>query len=320
LFSSKRSFLISLLDFTLIGFVAFASIPMLLYRRIGSKRLKYCSFILKKIGVFPIRNHYYEPKFVYNNDDKVFLPRKINTFDFDLKKQLKFLDTLLYQEEFNSFLADETSKQKGSIQFSINNGSFGSGDAEFLFNFIKAIKPKRIIEIGCGQSTLIIHGAIRSYKKEKFTKHICIEPFEQKWLENIPDIEVIRSTLEETDENIFEELIAGDLLFIDSSHIIRPGGDVLKEYLEIIPNLNKGVFVHVHDIFSPFHYLENWLTEETLFWNEQYLLEATLGNTSRYEIIASLNYLKHNAYIELNRICPYLTKDREPGSFYFKIK
>ena len=102
--------------------------------------------------------------------------------------------------------------------------------------------------------------------------------------------------------------------------MIRPQGDVLYEYLNIIPQLQSGVLVHVHDIFTPRDYLDNWIRRDVRFWNEQYLLEALLGNSARYEVVAALNLLKHEHYAELKRVCPYLESDREPGSFYFRIR
>jgi len=110
------------------------------------------------------------------------------------------------------------------------------------------------------------------------------------------------------------------MLFIDSSHIIRPQGDVLKIFLEILPKLNKGVIVHVHDVFTPKNYPERWLVKENKFWNEQYLVEALMMNKDKFEIYLMLNYLKNNAYDELKKICPYLTNNNEPSSLYLKIK
>ena len=87
-------------------------------------------------------------------------------------------------------------------------------------------------------------------------------------------VTVIRQKVEGLGKAVFAELEKGDILFIDSSHIIRPQGDVLFEYLESLPSLNRGVIVHIHDIFSPKDYLKEWVTNEVRFWNEQYLLEA----------------------------------------------
>lgn len=120
------------------------------------------------------------------------------------------------------------------------------------------------------------------------------------------------------DVNFFNQLGENDILFIDSSHIIRPQGDVLFEYLQILPILNKGVIVHIHDIFTPKDYLNEWIFNGTLFWNEQYFLESFLCLNNSYSIIGALNYLKNNYYNELAEKCPMLTLDREPGSFWIK--
>lgn len=93
------------------------------------------------------------------------------------------------------------------------------------------------------------------------------------WLEEV-GVSVVRKKVEEVELSFFSRLQGNDILFIDSSHIICPQGDVLFEYLELLPSLNKGVIVHVHDIFSPKNYLKQWLQDEIWFWNEQYLLEA----------------------------------------------
>ena len=118
--------------------------------------------------------------------------------------------------------------------------------------------------------------------------------------------------------SFFSQLEDGDILFIDSSHIIRPGGDVLFEFLELLPSLNKGVIVHIHDIFSPRNYPEEWLRDSVKFWNEQYLLEAFLTHNSSWQILAALNYLHCNYYNELKPAAPFITRDRRPGSFYIQ--
>ena len=119
---------------------------------------------------------------------------------------------------------------------------------------------------------------------------------------------------------MFQSLEAGDFLFIDSTHMIRPQGDVLHEYLTIIPSLPKGVFIHAHDIFSPHDYLDEWVRDKVHFWNEQYLLEALLTGSRNLEVVAALNFLKNKYYGDLLEVCPYLTTNSEPGSFYFKTR
>jgi predicted O-methyltransferase YrrM len=209
-----------------------------------------------------------------------------------------------------------------SLDFCIHNGSFESGDADFLYQIIRHLKPKKIIEIGSGNSTKIASLALKQNEVEsgESTKHICIEPYEQPWLKDLDSITLIRERIEKLQFDWENELNEGDLLFVDSSHMIRPQGDVLTEYLQIFPRLKQGVFVHIHDIFTPKDYLQSWVINDVRFWNEQYLLEALLSNTEKYEVVAALNFLKHHHYDDLLRVCPYLTADREPGSFYFKVR
>ena len=138
-------------------------------------------------------------------------------------------------------------------------------------------------------------------------------------LEGLP-INLIKEKVEMLDLDRFKELKENDILFIDSSHVIRPQGDVLFEFQRILPNLNPGVFIHFHDIFTPRDYLNEWIYKERLLWNEQYLLEAFLAFNNKFEIIGSLNYLKHNHWRLLSSKCPVLSQDpqREPGSFWIR--
>jgi hypothetical protein len=127
-----------------------------------------------------------------------------------------------------------------------------------------------------------------------------------------------RLSVEEVDIEIFKALKKDDILFVDSSHIIRPQGDVLVEYLEILPQLNPGVIIHIHDIFTPKDYLDEFIFTNHYMWNEQYLLEALLTNTNSFKIIGAVNYLKHHYPEQLSAKCPILKDQayREPGSFW----
>ena len=297
------------------------SIPgFYLFARYGGRKLKFSRQLLKKSGVFPIRDHYYYPLF---NDSRLKKslrePRYLPGIDLCQEKQLKLLENLPHSNELKHMKLNE--KKTKLEEFDINNGNFEAGDAEFLYQMIRTVKPKKIIEIGSGHSTKIANEALRRNKAEnsKTFSHICIEPYEMQWLESL-NIKVIRNVVEDHDIEIFDALEANDFLFIDSSHIIRPQGDVLKEYLEIIPRLKSGVIVHVHDIFTPRDYPDDWVREEVLFWNEQYLLECLLSNNHRYEILAALNFLKHSSFENLKKVCPYLERGSEPGSIYFKVK
>jgi predicted O-methyltransferase YrrM len=273
--------------------------------------------IFMKVGLLPILDHYYQPLM----NPKKHLTKSLRSMrdlpgiNFNIDEQLVLLDKFNFNDELLNF---SISKKK-DCEFFYNNDTFSSGDAEFLYNIIRNFKPRKIIEIGCGFSTLMIRNAIEKNERENnkyYCQHICIEPFEQQWLEKM-NIEVLRQKVELVDKCIFKELGYNDILFIDSSHIIRPQGDVLFEYLEILPILKTGVLIHIHDIFTPNDYLDEWIYNHKL-WNEQYLLEAFLTFNNEFRIIGSLNFLAHHYYEKLADKCPIFAeqKGHEPGSFW----
>lgn len=276
-----------------------------------------CKRALFKIGVYPIIDHYYEPQFDIRESKRLFSQeRPLPGIDWNIDEQLRLLGDLTFSNE----VADMPTKQSAERRFYLNNGSFESGDAEFWYQIIRLKKPKRIFEIGSGNSTLMALQAIQMNRAEDphyACEHVCIEPYEASWLEQT-SASIIRSKVEDLDVAFFSALEENDILFIDSSHIIRPQGDVVYEFLELLPTLRKGVIVHIHDIFSPRNYLKRWLMDEVKFWNEQYLLEAFLSHNSGWKVIASLNYLHHRYFDELRAVAPFLTREREPGSFYLQ--
>lgn len=273
--------------------------------------------MLSSIGVLPIRRHYYEP---YVDRAELYRPlsevRPLPAIDLNVEGQLLLLGKLRFAAEL-SFLA---APRDSEFRFGLNNGSFESGDAEYLYQLIRYVKPRRIFEIGSGNSTLMVAEAIRANSAEApeyRCQHLCIEPFEAPWLEKI-GVETIRKRVEHVDREIFRALEENDILFIDSSHVIRPQGDVLTEYLEVLPILRKGVIVHVHDIFTPRDYPEDWVLGRRWLWNEQYLLEAFLANNEKWKVIGALNYLMHSHPDALRAVCPFVEPSREPGSFYMQ--
>lgn len=292
--------------------------------------LKYCRFhkpkampvteaIFMKTGVLPIIDHYYQPlinpkKHLTKSlrDDRI-LPG----LNWNIDEQLE----LLSQFQFNNELLQMPLEKTDNLEFYFHNNSFLAGDAEYLYNIVRLKKPKKIIEVGCGYSTLMIQNAINKNKSEDIkyhSEHTCIEPYEMPWLEKL-NITMVRQKVEDFAPSFFKQLNQDDILFIDSSHIIRPQGDVLFECLEVLPVINSGVIIHFHDIFSPKDYLDEWVFSHVL-WNEQYILEAFLTNNDKYKILGSLNFLKHHYFKCIADKCPVLAKetDAEPGSFWIQ--
>jgi hypothetical protein len=304
-----------IVDVCLVPLLIPASLLLRTVRRLGVHRLPASRATFVRLGVFPLRNHYYEPQFDYRHTPKPFsMPRALQGIDWNLAGQLALLRQFQYADELRAGLP----KYIGGQIFNFDNGSFERADAGFWYSMIRLKKPRRIIEIGCGQSTLLAIQAVgRNHAEDRSyaCAHVCIEPFEAPWLERL-GLNVIRRKVEDVDLEFFGELDAGDFLFVDSSHVIRPQGDVLFEILEILPILKIGVIVHFHDMFSPRNYPSDCLVKHVWFWNEQYVLEAFLTHNTRWRITAALNLLKHDCFDELHAKLPQLQPSDEPGSFY----
>lgn len=317
---SVKKLILALLPFAdilLFPFVIVAAWLLKNIRHAGVENLPFCKRAFMWVGVFPIRNHYYEPQFDHRAlKQPLSQDRILPGVDWNVDEQLDLLSNFSRGSELEGTPLEKTEK----LEFYVNNGAFGPGDADYWYQLIRQIKPKRIFEVGSGNSTLMGVRAIQKNKADDpaySCKHVCIEPYEMPWLEEL-GVSVLRQKIEDVDLSFFSELEEGDILFIDSSHIIRPQGDVLFEYLELLPVLNKGVIVHVHDIFSPKNYPADWVVDEVKFWNEQYLLEAFLTNNSNWKIIGALSFLHHKHYRALKPACPFLGPENIPGSFYMQ--
>ncbi len=308
---------VPVLDLCLAPFVLPSAFVMKALRRAGVERFPISRKCLSAAGIFPIADHYYEPlinfDLLIHSLDKV---RNLPGVDLNVSGQLELLKQFRYSEELRPF----DGPKKNDLTYNFGNGFFDSGDAEFLYNLVRLRKPRRVVEIGSGNSTLLVIEAVKRNKLEDpgySCEHICIEPYEMPWLER-SGVKVRRERVESVSKSVFEQLERNDLLFIDSSHVIRPQGDVLCEFLEILPILKSGVFVHIHDIFTPRDYPKAWVVDKVRLWDEQYLMEALLSGNPNWRIIGAVNYLKHDHYDALKTACPFLTPDREPGSFYIE--
>ncbi len=314
-----------IVDVIAIPFVIVAAVIMRCFREVERREMhmRITKKILLWIGVWPIIDHYYEPLFNMKNlRQPLSSVRYLPGIDLREKEQIAFLESFDYSDEINKIPWDNNGKD---YKYFFDNESFSGGDADILYSMIRKYKPHKIIEIGSGYSTLMIIEALDANKQEAeaqgesyYCEHTCIEPYEMPWLEKTT-AKILRSKVEEIDKSVFTSLQENDILFIDSSHIIRPQGDVLKEYLEILPLLQKGVLVHIHDIFTPRDYADDWLLNRVRFWNEQYLLEAFMTCNNSYEIVLAANYMKNYHFDLMKKRCPMIEKTKlEVGSFWIR--
>ena len=244
-------------------------------------------------------------------------------FDLRIAPALTWLGSLSqkYGGEFNEFPTKAGTDIQG---FHLDNQAFRSGDAEVLYSILRELKPRKIIEIGSGYSTLLMCQAIRANQKEApeyRCEFIAVEPYPPAYLSPLP-IEVARlesKPVQDINLSLFASLTDGDILFIDSSHVVRTASDVVYEFLRILPTLAPGVIVHIHDIFIPTEYPRTWLREACMFWNEQYLLEAFLTSNCNYEVIMPVHALwrlhtdSFSRAVKLSNVGP-----GGPGSFWMR--
>lgn len=184
---------------------------------------------------------------------------------------------------------------------------FGPVEADFLYSFIATQRPPVVVQIGCGVSTAVI---LLAAKETGYSPKIrCIDPFPTAYLRRIAGeglIQLIPEPAQQVQIDTLVDLSAGDLLFVDSTHAVRPGSEVNRVILEVLPRLSAGVLVHFHDIYFPFDYQSNLLTS-LFFAAESTLLHAFLINNPRFAIAVSLSML-HHACPE--RVLPFLPNYR----------
>ena len=250
-------------------------------------------------GALPVPIDFYNPIPDINDLEKRKIWRKksdLNGINFNVDFQLKFLKTL--GQEFSKE-CNWPYFSKDPRKFHLDNSvPFSFGCAAYTHSIIRKYKPKKIIEFGSGYSSKVISSAIEKNKLENSINcnYTIIDPYPSDLIKN-NKLKNITKLYEEKAENIninlFKNLKKDDILFIDSSHMVRTGSDVNYAILDILPILHNGVIIHFHDIPMPYEYNKIYFTNSNfrVFWTESYLLQAFLINNNKVEIIAALKYL-----------------------------
>jgi hypothetical protein len=269
------------------------------------------------------KNDYYSPLPVvselHKNVDRWYKPSRMVGIEFDITTFKSKLLSLIseYQDEFS----------KLPNYSEIHKHGFGPGytalDAFILYMMIRDHKPRRYVEIGSGISTYYCSLAAEKNREEGFPLHIqCIEPNPHNNLFSIQGIDISPTEVQNIDISFFHQnLNENDILFIDSSHMLKIDSDVQFLVLEVLPSLNKGVLIHFHDIPFPYNFPyppELWIFNRNwpLFWNEAMLLQSFLCFNNKFKITMSLpliryfdeNFLRQNIYT-------YESIDQNPNTF-----
>lgn len=196
-----------------------------------------------------------------------------------------------------------------------DNGMMDVPDLVMVWAMTRAFQPRQVLEIGAGYSSYVFDKAMRSCldKGGGCRRHVAIEPYRSKVLTHLANrVEVIATPLQDVPLETFTSLRRNDILFIDSSHVMRPYGDVVYEFLFILPLLRPGVIVHVHDIFLPDDYPEQWMREQRSY-TEQWLLAAFLHGNRDWKVLWSSYYM-------WSRHGKMLGEDMEGGTSFWMQK
>ena len=213
-------------------------------------------------------------------------------------------------------------EQTPGIRFYYRNDWFGYSDAIFLYCFLRKYTPKKIVEVGSGFSSAVMLDSIDLvYTRRPEITFIEQNPDRLISLLKEGDrqqIKLIDDRIHNVPGDVFLTLEAGDLLFVDSSHVVKCGSDLQLLMFEILPYLQPGVFVHFHDVFYPFDYPSEWL-KEGRYWNENYFLRAFLSYNSEWRIVFFNGYV-HRIFGELMREKMPLCAKNPGGSLYIQRK
>jgi predicted O-methyltransferase YrrM len=242
--------------------------------------------IWEKFGIHISPNHFYWP-----------IPDSKDVLKYDFDKKFS-LDGIRIDDSKMLKLLREISQYKKEYAEIHNESAYASnGDGAVLYGMVRIIRPRKIVEVGSGFSTKIALTALKKNDIEDGTKSriIAIEPYPKPVLKELvagnENVTLLQSKVQEVGLEPFKELQSGDILFIDSSHLIAIGNDVHHLYLSVLPKVAAGTVIHIHDIRFPFDYPKDWVLKAKKFWTEQYLLQMFLAFNDSFEILFAGNYM-----------------------------
>jgi predicted O-methyltransferase YrrM len=235
--------------------------------------------------------------------------------DFDPHRQIEFVERELgeFCRAWNPPLDPAAA---GPGRFYLRNGTYESVDAELLYAMVRRFQPRRMIELGSGFSTLIAREAIgRNPGADPDQVLTTFDPYRSDLLP--AQVNVTPETAQTVPMETFQDLGDGDILFVDTSHTVKLGGDVNRIVLDILPTLRAGVIVHFHDIFLPFPYSRAHLADAH-FWTEQYLLQAYLSGHRDWEVLVGGFAVARAHPDRLAAVVPSFGPGVSPGSFWIR--
>ncbi len=205
-----------------------------------------------------------------------------------------------------------------SAPFSFHNGGYEDLDAVTLYAMVRHLKPRRMIEVGCGYSSrMTTMACVKNAAEGVKTECLFVEPFPAPHLLNFQlSGPLLAKKIQDVPLDHFTKLESGDILFIDTTHVLKAQSDVCYIFFSLLPALAKGVYIHFHDIFTPFDYPAEWILKHGIYYNEQYVLEAVLCNSSQFETILPVHALWQERRNKLLELFP--AAETRPGAYWIR--
>lgn len=298
---------------------------MSILRAIRDRILKRLFGFFELLGIHVLPVHFYSPipdtRIIKKHVELFDRPSDLLGIDMNEPEQVALLGEVgaVYRSEYEDFPLVPTGDP---ADYYLANGSFGYVSGQMQYCLVRRLKPRQIIEIGSGNSTLVTIRAVRRNIETDRTPctYTAIDPFCGSAVAQLDDdcFQLLRSKVEDAPLATFADLEANDILFIDSSHISRFNSDVNHLMFEVLPRLKKGVVVHIHDIQFPFDYAKTYLLRERLFWNEQYLVQAFLMFNRTFEVMWCGSYMAWKHPDLLAAHFPHFKPSRVPTSLYIR--
>ncbi len=238
-------------------------------------------------------------------------------FGIDLKLEQQKKLALKFNDYYDDMPFED--HKVDNLRYYFENGLYSYTDAIILYSMIRHLKPKQIIEVGSGFSSSVMLDTNQLFFNNQINLTF-IEPYPERLYsllkeEDKKSTRIIVEFVQQIDISIFKSLDEGDVLFIDSSHVVKTGSDVHFILFEILPILKKGVYIHFHDIFYPFEYPKEWVYKGRN-WNEDYFLKAFLMYNTNFEIVFFSHYL-HTHHREVFENMPLCYKN-EGGNLWLR--
>lgn len=269
--------------------------------------------------------HFYSPypdlKDISRRKNKIFdrSKRDLPGIDINEKFQLEMIRKLAKHYKKMPYSGRKNSK----LRYYFGQHAYSYGDATMLFCMLLEYKPKKVIEIGSGFSSALMLDANENFLDNQ-TKLTFIEPYPELLLKMAKKTDknsfhLISKKLHQVDNSLFDELDAGDILFIDSTHVSKVGSDVNQLIFEVLPRLKKGVIIHIHDVFYPFEYPYERIKEQRA-WNEDYMLRAFLYKNPEFRILVFNDFLYAHHKNHMKKHMPVTLKNSGGSLWLEKIQ